>query len=174
MNNREKAEEIFDKLFYVYLGQDDPRKSTMRKLERFGLVKKIDIKRASATLILTPFSETYITAGDRDIIMKRGVSVIDGSWNLISTISDIRSRFGRNLPLIVPVNPVNYGKPGKLSSVEAMCAALFMTGFQMEANAIISKFSWGQNFIPTNKALLEEYANCSSQQEIREVQDAYF
>lgn len=174
MINPEKPEGIFGKLYYVYLGQDDPRKSTMKKLERYGMVRKIDARKASGTLALTPYAEKYITAADREIIMRRGLSVIDGSWNLISTIRDLKPRFGRNLPLIVPVNPVNYGKPGKLSSVEAMCSALYITGFLDEANAIISKFSWGQNFIPMNRALLDEYSTCSSQDGIMEVQDAYF
>lgn len=174
MNDLTSGKELFNKLYYVYLGQDDPRKSTMKKLERFGLVKKIDVRRASLTVALTPFSDTYILPSDRTLILRRGISVIDGSWNLISTIKGFTPKFGRTLPLIVPVNPVNFGKPGKLSSVEAMCAALYITGFMDEASAIISKFSWGQSFLPTNKNLLDEYSQCAGQEGVKEVQDAYF
>jgi pre-rRNA-processing protein TSR3 len=57
---------------------------------------------------------------------------------------------GRRLPPLIAANPVNYGKWEKLSSAEAIAAALFITKFEDVANLILSKFSWGVEFIKIN------------------------
>ena len=41
-------------IFYVYLGQDDPKKSTMKKLERYGLAIQIPLNKIYNKLYLTP------------------------------------------------------------------------------------------------------------------------
>ncbi|MDX1798732.1 MAG: DUF367 domain-containing protein [Candidatus Lokiarchaeia archaeon] len=48
-------------------------------------------------------------------------------------------------------NPTNYGKWEKLSSAEALAAALYITKFFDLANVILSKFSWGKTFKELNK-----------------------
>lgn len=173
-SNYKRIGGIYDKLFYVYLRQDDPKKSTMKKLERYGFVRRIELKSAARSVVLTPFSKEYITKNDRESIEKFGLTVIDGSWNRIDTIENINLRRLKKLPLLVPVNPVNFGKPGKLSSIEAMAAALYIVGYVEESKEILSKFNWGGTFITTNANLLNDYAQCKDSEEIESVQESYF
>ena len=100
---------MYPKLLYAYLGQDDPRKSTMKKLERFGMVIKVPVTKASRTLSLTPYADLYLLPSDRELALKTGLLLIDGSWNRIASIENLRLRYPRKLPLLVPVNPVNFG-----------------------------------------------------------------
>jgi len=55
-------------------------------------------------------------------------------------------------------NPVNYGKPFVLSSVEALAAALAIFGRPEEARAILAKFTWGGQFLALNQEPLDAYA----------------
>ncbi len=162
------------RLLYAYLNQDDPKKSTMKKLERFELVSRIPLRNATRALSLTPYSDLYLLPSDRNIASKTGLALIDGSWNRISSIENLKLRHARKLPILVPVNPVNFGKPGKLSSVEAMAASLYIMGFQEEANQVLSKFNWGQNFIPMNIQPLEEYMKCTKQEDIPVAEELFF
>ncbi len=165
---------MYPRLLYAYLGQDDPRKSTMKKLERFDMVTKVPVTKASRTLSLTPYADLYLLPSDRELALKTGLLLIDGSWNRIASIENLRLRYPRKLPLLVPVNPVNFGKPGKLSSVEAMAAALYIIGFQEEAEAVLSKFNWGENFIKMNIQPLEEYLKCRAQEEVPAAEGLFF
>ena len=165
---------MYPRLLYAYLGQDDPRKSTMKKLERFDMVTKVPVTKASRTLSLTPYADLYLLPSDRELALKTGLLLIDGSWNRITSIENLRLRYPRKLPLLVPVNPVNFGKPGKLSSVEAMAAALYIMEFQGEAEAVLSKFNWGENFIKMNIQPLEEYLKCKSQEEVPAAEGLFF
>ncbi|MCL4307464.1 MAG: DUF367 domain-containing protein, partial [Candidatus Thermoplasmatota archaeon] len=90
------------RIFFAYLGEDDPAKSTMLKLKRFGLAEKAGMKKISQTLSLTPFADSIVTPADGSIILERGISVIDGSWARIEGIRNLRLRFPRKLPLLVP------------------------------------------------------------------------
>ncbi len=162
------------RIFYYYMHQDDPSKSTMRKLGRFDLATESTLERVSKSICLTPYSNDLLGPWDRALLIRHGLGVIDGSWNLISTIKDLKLRLPRRLPALVPVNPVNYGKPEKLSSVEAVAAGLYITGFIDHGRRLLEKFKWGPNLYVLNRQLLDDYSNCRSTDEILLTQKAYF
>ena len=161
-------------IFYVYLNQDDPKKSTMKKLERYGLATHIPMNKIYNKLYLTPYSENFLLNSDKLFYEKTGIVVMDGSWNRINTIENIRAKNGRKLPLLLPVNPVNYGKPGKLSSLEALAAALYIMGYVDLSGEVVSKYSWAQNFIKTNIEPLNDYMKCTCDSDCIRVQGYYF
>ena len=74
---------------------------------------------------------------------------------------------------MVAANPVNYGKPFKLSCVEAIAAALVLTNFNEEATTILDNFKWGHVFLELNEQLFDRYSTCSSSTEIIATQQEY-
>ncbi len=161
------------RIYYVYLKQDDPKKSTMRKLERFGYAKRIDLGGIRKKLALTPYSRVFISGEDRIIYDHSGLCVIDGSWNRIESIKNFEFENSRRLPKLVAANPVNYGKVEILSSVEAISAALYIMGYKDYAIRILSKFSWGLNFIKLNKNPLDDYS-LSKRIDMEDTEKLYF
>jgi len=58
---------------------------------------------------------------------------------------------------MVATNSVNYGKPYKLTCVEALAAVLIITGFEEEAHTILESFSFGKAFFDVNKEVFDKY-----------------
>ncbi|MGC8608281.1 MAG: DUF367 family protein [Thermoplasmata archaeon] len=169
----ERSDSSSMRVYYVYLRQDDPKKSTMKKLERFGFAKQISVHKIRDKLTLTPYSSTFISMEDRAIYDRYGICVIDGSWNRIVSIQKLHFEHSRRLPKLVAANPVNYGKLEILSSVEAISAALYIMGYVDYARKILSKFSWGLNFLKLNENPLRDYASCG-RSEVESCEKLYF
>lgn len=157
------------------LNQCDPKKCSGRKLARLGLVNLLRLGQKFAGLVLTPVGELCVNPQDREIVVSAGVAVVDCSWAKIDVtpFSRMRSPHPRLLPFLVAANPINYGKPCKLSCVEAIAATLFICGFESECQWYLGKFSWGHSFLELNESLLKRYAACKSSEEIIEVQYNY-
>lgn len=164
------------RLFVYHLGQDDPRKCTALKLGRFGLVRIIrrirDIPLGS--VVLDPFSEVAFSPLDRVRVVKRGLVAVDCSWVKAEAVFRLRLRgVSRCLPFLVAGNPVNFGKPSKLSTVEALASALYIVGFREEAEVLLSKFKWGFSFLELNLARLVAYAGAENSREVVELQKGF-
>ena len=146
------------------LKQDDPKKCTAAKLVKFGLANNVH-KTSTKTLVLDPFAEKTLLNKDKKLISS--VTGIDCSWNhadktFVKKFLGIR----RKLPPLFAGNPVNYSKLNKLTTVEAISAALYILGHQDLSLKILDKFKWGHTFYELNKALLEEYSKLESENKI--------
>lgn len=147
-------------LYCINYGQCDPRKCTAKKLQNLGFIQFIyKIKGAlSHSIILNPLATTYLSHEDRERVQQFGLIVLDCSWKKVLTlrISEFSQNNSRRLPSLIATNPVNYGKWEKLTSAEALAAALYITGFIDQAKEILSKFRWGNEFWILNRDLLEK------------------
>ena len=123
----------------------DPRKCTVKKLERAGflrIVKKIS-QIPRNTLLLDPTAEQALSPADRNV---KSITALDCSWEVLDTGAVSSWRIRRALPFLMAANPVNFGKPCKLTSIEAIAAALYILGEQERAAQILGCVSWGSGF----------------------------
>ena len=74
------------------------------------------------------------------------------------------------MPILIAGNPVNFGKATKLTTAEALAAALYIAGFKQEAVGLLSIFTWGHTFLDLNATLLENYASAQDSTEIIQTQ----
>ncbi|ETN60789.1 hypothetical protein AND_007615 [Anopheles darlingi] len=153
----------------------DPKKCSGRKLARHGLIKNLRLGQKFPGLVLTPVGTNCVSPLDREIIKSSGIAVVDCSWAKLdeTPFHKMRSPNPRLLPFLVAANPINYGKPCKLSCVEAIAATMYITGYKKEALWYLNKFSWGHAFVELNEELLDIYAGCANSQEILEAQKKY-
>jgi len=153
--------------------QCDPKKCTTLKLGRHNLVRVVHRIRAlpKGAVILNPFSKKAFSPKDRFRLEKRGLTAIDCSWIRADEVFEISMRgASRCLPYLIAANPVNYGVPTKLSTVEALAAALYIAGLKDKADHLLSIFKWGSQFINLNRELLDSYAKAKDSSEVVELQ----
>jgi len=162
------------KVYVCLLKQDDPKKCTARKLAQKGLVNAIySLRRMpSSTLVLDPFASVLISPLDSKI---RSIGAIDCSWmRVLPTFKQGIKGEQRRLPLLLAGNPTNYGKLGKLSTAEALAAALEILGYKIFAQKIMGLFKWGATFLDLNAEPLAEYASATGEVEITRIEQEFF
>ena len=156
--------------------QCDPKKCTALKLGRHGLVRIVSQLRflPKRAIVLNPFSETAFSPADRQRIEQYGLVALDCSWEHAEKVLSGHVRgTSRCLPLLVAGNPVNFGKPTRLTTVEALVGALVIAGFEEEARELLSVFTWGHTFLDLNGERLEKYAVARNSAEVVEMQRAF-
>ncbi|QLC49555.1 DUF367 family protein [Methanolobus zinderi] len=163
------------KLFIYHASQCDPKKCTGKKMARFELARMFDkinrIPRES--ILLDPMAEKALSPHDN---ANKGITVLDCSWEHVEEVFPklLKLRLQhRALPFLVAGNPVNFGKPFKLTSAEAFAASLYILGNKEQAHTVMSKFNWGHTFLELNHEPLEEYSAARDSKEILEIQSEY-
>ncbi len=157
-----------------YEGDDDPDKCTARKLARFDLVELHRSDRATPYgVVLNPHAERALSPADADLAREEALVALDCSWE-----SAGEKRFSlpgehRALPYLVAGNPVNFGRPMRLTTVEAFAAALWILGEPGDAERVLSKFTWGETFLELNAEPLRRYADCADSSAVVAVQQEY-
>ncbi len=152
--------------------QCDPRKCTGKKMGRMGLARLTRrMGNLRGHLLLNPVSQKALSPEDRNL--GRGLAALDCSWAKAEEVFSRVHTPSRALPFLVAANPVNFGRPFKLTTVEAFAAALYILGEVEQAQAILSKFSWGHVFLELNAEPLSEYAGARDSAEVVEIQGGY-
>ena len=164
------------RIMVVEYGEDDPSKCTARKMVRKGVAVSIRIREIPRlSVVLNPFASNVLLPQDAVYVRRGGVVVIDVSWRSgIDKLVRMRRGVQRYLPILLAANPVNYGKPFRLSSLEAVAAALYITGFRDEARRVLSLYKWGPVFLELNREVLEHYSTARSVDEVRSIEKEYF
>lgn len=164
------------KIIVYHARQCDPKMCSALKLKRHSLIRVVYRLRLlpRGAIVLNPFSEKAFSPADRERIEKKGLVALDYSWKCTENARAI-PLFGesRALPYLVAANPVNYGTPTKLSTVEALAAALYIIGYKEQAEQLLSMFKWGPEFIRLNQKLLDTYARAKDSSEIIELQKKF-
>ena len=166
----------------IHLDQDDPKKCTARKLASRDLARlHFDTRRPPRRGFLLDPSSGIILGPDDLPMIERGAALValDCSWKLLDeSISKIRKTSPRleprTLPLVLASNPVSWGKPGRLSTAEALAMCLILLNKGEQAERLLSPFSWGEQFFILNKEPIEAYRNAKSREELVSLQWEFF
>ncbi len=174
------GEEGLIPLFVVHAGECDRKKCTALKLARFG---RANLLRAGkgvppGILSLDPFSPTLLSPADAPAVRAKGLLALDCSWDRADQRGfdrhlAKRKVAPRSLPFLVAANPVKFGQPFRLSTLEAFAAALYILGHQQQAADILTIYNWGRRFIEVNREPLEDYAAAPDEAGIRRAQAEY-
>ena len=155
-----------------YAGDDDPEKCTARKLAKFELATLHHSHEAAPYgVVLNPHAEQALSPADRDI--GETLLALDCSWESAGEARFSLPGEHRALPYLVAANPVNFGRPMELTTVEALAAALVIFGETTQAETILSKFTWGETFLELNEEPLARYADCADSSEVVAIQQEY-
>jgi pre-rRNA-processing protein TSR3 len=103
-----------------------------------------------------------------------GLVGLDCSWEHAEKVllKQVRGT-SRCLPFLIAGNPVNFGKATKLSTVEALAAALYIIGHTDQASELLNIFKWGHTFLELNYERLESYGKARDSKEVVELQKRY-
>ncbi len=155
-----------------YVGDDDPEKCTARKLARFDLAELHDSDRATPRgLVLDPHAEQALSPADSEAADR--LVALDCSWTSADPDAFSLSGSRRALPFLVAANPVNHGRPFRLTTVEALAGALVILGERDHAETLLGKFTWGHTFLEMNEEPLRRYAACADSSAVVAVQEEY-
>ena len=156
-----------------YEGDDDPDKCTARRLERFDkAILHRKMGQVPYGVVLNPYAEQALSPADAEDALETVVA-LDCSWESAERATFSMPGEHRALPFLVAANPVNYGRPFRLTTVEAIAAALWILGEPEQAKAVLEPFRWGETFLTLNEEPLRRYADCADSSEVVAVQDDY-
>jgi pre-rRNA-processing protein TSR3 len=165
----------------IWLAQDDPKKNTAVLASKRGdmkLHKRINTAPKRG-IILEPLCGKVFGPEDHEILLNGGSLVgLDCSWaHIEESVQQVMKKtrlIPRMLPLLLAANPVNWGKPGRLTTAEALATVLYLVGEREQAEHVLGAFRWGQRFFELNKEPLDAYALARTSAELVELQFEFF
>jgi len=167
-------------LHAIWLAQDDPTKNTAVRSSRRGDLTLHKHLRGLPRrgVLLEPLCGKVLGPEDHDAIRGGALVALDCSWahiepSVASIVSKTRLQ-PRMLPLLLAANPVNWGKPGRLSTVEALAASLVLMGEGEQARTLLGGFRWGHRFLELNAEPLKAYAAATSSAALVAMQFEFF
>lgn len=164
-------------LIVYHANEDDPKKCSAKKLAKFGFARlETNIRKVPKDcILLNPFAKKSVSKEDLSTAKKHGILAVDCSWNNAETSFDflVRKNRSRALPFVLAANPVNYGKPFKLSTLEAFATTLYILDRVEQARDILNLYKWGPHFLDLNKEPLEDYRAAKNSGEIVEAMKNY-
>ena len=166
----------------IWLAQDDPKKNTAVLASKRGdlTLHKSMKSLPKKGIILEPLCGKVLGPEDHELLTIKNGSLVglDCSWAQIEpSVDKVMNRtrlIPRMLPLLLAANPVNWGKPGKLTTAEALAAGLYLVGRKEQARNILGAFRWGERFFELNHEPLEAYSQAKSSSDLVELQFEFF
>ena len=166
----------------IWLAQDDPKKNTAVRLSRRGDLKLHEKfnQLPRRGIILEPLCGKVLGPEDHALLVNEGGALVglDCSWaHIEESVSEVMRKTklqGRMLPLLLAANPVNWGKPGKMTTAEALAASLYLVGKEEQARKLLSAFRWGEQFFILNKEPLDAYREAKTSSELVDLQFEFF
>jgi len=168
-----------DILLGIYMvEQCDPKKCSAKKLVRLGFATGYTTLEhvPRRMVLLSPYSDKALSQEDLLSARNNGLLVLDCSWHHTEEMFPLIKRrrpVARALPFLVPVNPVNFGHPGMLSTVEAMAAALIILGRRAAGERLLTIYNWGLHFLTVNEEPLREYEKAKTSMEVVKAQGRF-
>jgi pre-rRNA-processing protein TSR3 len=163
------------RLYALLEHEDDPKKCTAAKLVRLKEILEVRglARVPRKAIVLDPESEKALSREDAGSAERYGLLVLDCSWNKLVKFPRLKVGMQhRALPFMVAANPTNFGKPQKLSSAEALAAAVYIMGDRARAEQLMNRFKWGPTFIDINRERLESYAAAATSAEVVAAQNS--
>ncbi|MFC7074801.1 DUF367 family protein [Halovenus rubra] len=155
-----------------YEGNDDPDKCTARRLAGFNDAELHRSTRSTPPgIVLNPFAERALSPADAEHFDR--LVALDCTWTTAEKEAFDLDGIHRSLPFLVASNPVNYGTPFQLNTVEAFAGGLCILGEREQAETVLSYFSWGETFLDLNDEPLRRYAACEDSSDVVAIQDEY-
>lgn len=158
------------RLVVYHTNEDDPRKCSARKLHRLGLVELVERVAGlpPMSILLDPLAEKAVSPEDVPHAVTSSLAAVDCSWKNVDRVLPIARRRcqPRGLPYLVAANPVNFGKPTRLSTLEALAAALIIYDRPEQAERLLGAYTWGPRFLEVNREPLDAYARCATSAEV--------
>ena len=165
---------------YVFNAEHcNPKRCTAKRMVRMNLLENVNRlgRLPRRAILLDPFAKRALSPEDAKVATSRGLVVIDCSWEQAETTFANARRIAhlqsRSLPYLLAANPINYGKPWRLCSLEAVAAALYIMGDTAHAGRVAAATNFGRTFMQLNAEPLGEYARARDSTEVVNIQRAY-
>lgn len=138
-------------------------------------MRELAVGQKFAGVVVSPKAKKIISAADNELLERFGAAVVECSWKRVDEVpfGRIGGKCERLLPYLVAANPTNYGRPWRLNCVEALAACFYICGHKDWAEDILSAFSYGEAFLNINEEVLDRYAACKTEEEVKKAEETW-